>query len=177
MFQTSFSDHTAIFITDMIYVSAFMTQIFLMCVFGQELMSEYDLLSYQLFSSSWPEIVFASKYGDSKNCHKILTMFSVMLEADKNIMIGKVVPLHLKTFTSVRYSFCLNIFYFELCNLYMPSHSLHHEIFSIVIRFWMWLIDSLQYSNKYIGVIRIFQADSVSSKYETFYYYFAVHRC
>lgn len=118
-FQTSFADKTAMFITNIVYVCAFMAQIFLMCVFGQELVSEYNLLSNQFYNSSWSEIVLASKYDDSKNCHKILTIFSIMLQADKNILIGKVFPLHLKTFTSVSLSFCLKCFFLSFANLHV----------------------------------------------------------
>lgn len=99
--QTSFAEDPVVFITNISFVSAFLIQIFLMCMFGQEMVSEYDLLSYRLFSSSWPDILLASKYTDSKNCHKILVNFSEVLQQEKQLLIGKVFPLNLKTFTSV----------------------------------------------------------------------------
>lgn len=94
----------AMFLTNMVYVGGFLIQIFLMCTFGQELMSEYDLLSHRLFSSNWPEILAASKWNDPKNCHKVLVIFSEVLQQEQKIMIGKVFALNLKTFTSVSVS-------------------------------------------------------------------------
>lgn len=72
-------------------------------MFGQEIMSEYDQLSYQLYRSSWPAIIAASKQDDPKNCNKILIIFMDTLKHDKQIMIGKVFPLNLRTFTSVSF--------------------------------------------------------------------------
>lgn len=100
-FQTSFADNTAMFFTNLIYVVGFLIQIFLMCTFGQELISECDLLSYRFFSSNWPEILAASKWNDPKNCHKVLIIFSESLQQEQKIMIGKVFPLSLATFSSV----------------------------------------------------------------------------
>lgn len=91
------------FLTNIVFVSAFLMQIFLMCIFGQELMSEYDLLSYRLFNSNWLQILAASKWNDSKNCHKILIIFSEALQEEQKIMIGKVFPLNLRTFSSVSF--------------------------------------------------------------------------
>lgn len=79
----------------------FLFQIFLICMFGQEVMSEYDQLSHQLYSSNWLAIIAASKRNEPKSCHKILIMFMEMLKHDQQIMIGKVFPLNLRTFTSV----------------------------------------------------------------------------
>lgn len=83
------------------FIFVFLFQIFLMCMFGQELMSEFDRLSFQLYSSNWPAIIAATKRNEPKSCHKMLIIFMESLKEDKQIMIGKVFALNLKTFTSV----------------------------------------------------------------------------
>lgn len=80
-----------------------MIQIFLMCLFGQETMSEYDSLSNDLYGSDWPNMIAASNRNESKNCHLILIIFMETLKDETTVMIGKVFTLGLKTFTSVRY--------------------------------------------------------------------------
>lgn len=65
------------------------------------MISEYDLLSYRLFSSNWFEIITASKCTDLKKCHKILVIFTEVLEQEQKILVGKVFPLSLRTFSSV----------------------------------------------------------------------------
>lgn len=83
-------------------ISSFLIQIFLMCLFGQETISEYDSLSYSLYESDWPNIIAALNRKNSKNCHVILTMFMENLKCETKVTIGKVFTLALKTFSSVR---------------------------------------------------------------------------
>lgn len=83
-------------------ISIFLMQIFLMCTFGQQVMSENEQLMFQLYSSNWLEIIDATKRNDPKSCHKILIIFMETLKEDKQIMIGKVFPLIHETFTSVK---------------------------------------------------------------------------
>lgn len=83
------------------FVCVFLFQIFLMCMFGQELMTENDGLLFQLYSSSWPAIIAASQRDEPKSCHQMLIIFMETLKEDKQIMIGKVFPLNLRTFSSV----------------------------------------------------------------------------
>lgn len=56
-------------------ISIFLMQIFLMCAFGQEIMSEYEELPFRLYSSNWLEIIAASKRDEARSCHKILIIF------------------------------------------------------------------------------------------------------
>lgn len=79
-----------------------MLQIFLMCLFGQETISEYDSLSYQLYCCEWPEMIALFKRSEARNSQMIITIFMETLKRDSKIMIGKVFPLGLKTFTSVK---------------------------------------------------------------------------
>lgn len=74
-----------------------------MCLFGQETMSEFDTLSYRLYCSDWPEMIATLKRSQSKNCQMILTIFMETLNLDTKVMIGKVFPLSLPTFTSVSF--------------------------------------------------------------------------
>lgn len=72
-----------------------------MCMFGQGLMSEYDSLSQKLYNSDWPNMIAALSKGDPKNLHMILVFFMETLKRERKIMIGKMFPLSLSTFTSV----------------------------------------------------------------------------
>lgn len=83
-------------------LSSFLIQIFLMCMFGQETMSEYHSLSYGLYTSDWPTIIAASSRKHSNNCHVILIMFMENLKCETKVTIGKVFTLALKTFSSVK---------------------------------------------------------------------------
>lgn len=103
--QSSVSEELAIFVSSAFTVTSFLLQIFLMCSFGQETMSEYELISYQLWSSDWPDMIAILKRNESKNCQMLLTIFMEVLKRNNKIMIGKVFPLNLQTFTSV---ICLN---------------------------------------------------------------------
>lgn len=81
----------------------FLMQIFQMCFFGQEINSKYKLLSIQLYTSDWPEMLDASKRNTSHgNAMKIVIYFMMVLNRETNIMVGKVVPLNLETFSSVK---------------------------------------------------------------------------
>lgn len=83
-------------------LSSFLIQIFLMCLFGQETISEYDSLSDSLYKSDWPDIIAALNRKNGKNCHVILTMFMENLKYETKVTIGKVFTLALKTFSSVK---------------------------------------------------------------------------
>lgn len=83
-------------------LSSFLIQIFLMCAFGQETITEFNSLSYRLYCSDWPNIIAALNRKNSNNCHVILTMFMENLKYETKVTIGKVFTLALKTFSSVR---------------------------------------------------------------------------
>lgn len=101
--QATISDELALFVSTAFTVTSLSLQIFLMCLFGQETMSEYESLSFQLYSSDWPEMIAISKRNDSKNFQMILTVFMETLKRDNKVMVGKVFPLSLPTFTSVNF--------------------------------------------------------------------------
>lgn len=101
-FQASISEETVLFISTVFMVTSFMLQIFLMCLFGQETSSAYDFLSYELYCCDWPEMIALSNRRKLKNCEMIITIFMETLKRESQVMVGKVFPLSLKTFTSVK---------------------------------------------------------------------------
>lgn len=99
--QASVSEQPVLFASSCFTIISFLMQIFLMCFFGQQTMSEYDLLLHQLYSSDWPEMIFKLKKNQLQNVQNIFTFFMQNLKKDTQILVGKVFPLSLSTFTSV----------------------------------------------------------------------------
>lgn len=89
------------FLSTVFLLNSFLMQIFLMCQFGQETMSEYNSLSNDLFCSDWPGLI-ATKRSDPGNCQMILVFLMESLNRNTMIRIGKVFPLDLKMFSSVK---------------------------------------------------------------------------
>lgn len=82
-------------------IYGFLMQIFIICLFGQIICTEYDTLAHQLYSSDWPGSAEVLKRASSKNMNKIFIIFIEILKDDKAFMIAKVFPLNLITFKSV----------------------------------------------------------------------------
>lgn len=100
--QASISEQPILFVSSAFTIISFLMQIFLMCFFGQQTMSEYSLLLHQLYSSDWQENIFKLKGNQLQNARIVLTFFMQNLKKDTQILVGKVFPLSLSTFTSVR---------------------------------------------------------------------------
>lgn len=77
-------------------------QIGLMCAFGQGVMTEYDTLSQQLYNSDWPKMIASLNKNDPMNLRMILIFLMETLNRDQKFTIGKMLPLNLSTFTSVK---------------------------------------------------------------------------
>lgn len=124
------------FMSSCFLVISYLLQIFLMCLFGQQTMSEYSILPMQLYKSDWPEMISNLKLTNPKNMKMVLIIFMQTLIMDTQILIGKVFPLSLPTFTSVIVSLKINcilfgksfiqngIWYFldNNCGLSTPCH-------------------------------------------------------
>lgn len=76
-------------------------QICLMCFFGQRTISEYELLSYQLYSSDWPTVIAISKRKDTKMYQKMVIILMGTMKQETKFMIGKVFSLDMETFRKV----------------------------------------------------------------------------
>lgn len=94
-------DDTVLFVGNFVAVFAFLLQIFIVCVFGQTVISAYDPLCQQLFHCDWPKMIAASNQNNPKNMRSILIFLMEELKRERKIMIGKVFPLSLSTFSSV----------------------------------------------------------------------------
>lgn len=134
------------------FVCVFLFQIFLMCMFGQELMTENDALLFQLYSSNWPAVIAASKRDEPKSCHKMLIIFMETLKEDKQIMIGKVFPLNLKTFSSVSKRFyavnvvsILNVFIGNISIWLLDIEHVLPPVCNTQVNSWKQLLDPLRF--------------------------------
>lgn len=76
---------------------SFMMQIFLMCYFGQHVISESELLFMKFYESNWPGMI------GTKGSRNLILILMEMLQQELIIVIGKILTLSLKTFTSVRF--------------------------------------------------------------------------
>lgn len=85
--------------TAVLAVFIFLWQIFLICFFGQEAITEFSLLPLQLYSSNWPGMIVTFKRSNSKD----IIQFMMALNRENSIMIGKVFRLDLTTFNSVNH--------------------------------------------------------------------------
>lgn len=79
---------------------AFLTQIFLTCFFGQYVISQSSALSTKLYLSSWPDIIAVNGNNHNK-CRKFIIFLMEIFKKDSIIILGKLMPLSLATFTSV----------------------------------------------------------------------------
>lgn len=68
--------------------------IYIVMYLGNEIEIKSTLLSYSLFESNWIE--------QSKSCKKCMILLMEVLKRSKILVVGKLFPLNLKTFTSVR---------------------------------------------------------------------------
>ncbi|XP_037048439.1 odorant receptor 94b-like [Bradysia coprophila] len=76
-----------------IYIVCIVTQIFLPCFFGNEVIFTGSSLSNCAYSSEW--------YSFSLNYRKVLFVFLERLKRKSEIMAGKLFNLSLDTFTSI----------------------------------------------------------------------------
>lgn len=75
------------------FVMTMLTQIFLPCYFGNEILVKSELLSLSLYSSNWPE--------HSKVFRKLVLVYMVMLKQPKKLMVGVLFSLTLDSFLKV----------------------------------------------------------------------------
>lgn len=86
------------YIGNIFAMNAFLIQIFLPCYFGQEITSESDFLSTRMYSSNWLDLIGTEDNGDYG---KIMIIFMERLKRNNQVLIGKMFPLSLNTFTAV----------------------------------------------------------------------------
>lgn len=78
---------------------AFLLQIFLPCFFGHEVIAESEKLSTYIYSSNWVALIGSPTNG--REFSKILIFLMERLKYKREIVIAKLFPLSLTTFTSV----------------------------------------------------------------------------
>lgn len=106
--------------------------IFMIMFLGNEIKSSRDRLSYCLFESNWIE--------QSKSCKKCIIILTEVLKQPQELVIWKLYPLNLKTFTSVRLLFIdlksISFLFFYLKKLILLQIlNLAYSIFNILNRF------------------------------------------
>jgi len=71
----------------------FIADLFMITYFGNEIMLTSDRLSYSLFESNW--------YEQPQSTKKCILIFGEYLKQPQQLVIGKLYPLTLETFTRV----------------------------------------------------------------------------
>lgn len=84
------------------FIGSIVTQIFMLCYFGNEIIIKSNSLSMCIYNSNWTNF----------NLHyrKIMLVFMERLKKHSQVLVGKLFPLNLDTFTSVWYFFLLLCF-------------------------------------------------------------------
>lgn len=79
-----------------------MMQIFFMCAFGQQIITQSESLVTKFYHSDWPETISDDVGSDwNRKIRKISVIFMEVLNKERQIVIGVLFPLSLRTFTSV----------------------------------------------------------------------------
>lgn len=76
----------------------FIYDIFMITYFGNEIKLSSDRLSYCLFESNWMD--------QSDSCKKLVFAFAELVKQPHELVIGKLYPLNLETFTRVIFILC-----------------------------------------------------------------------
>ncbi|XP_037030722.1 odorant receptor 94a-like [Bradysia coprophila] len=80
-------------VTYLMILFYFISEIFMLTYFGNEIMLSYDQLSYCLFESDW--------FEQPESTKKCMIIFGEYLKKPLTLMIGKLYPLTLETFTKI----------------------------------------------------------------------------
>lgn len=86
---------TQVFLFTMFVVQ--MGQIYIPCYYGNEIMLQSNALINHIYFSNWTEMTQRSK--------RSIIIFMERLKRETQIIVGKLFPLNLETFTTVRLSF------------------------------------------------------------------------
>lgn len=80
----------------MMLLMALMTQIFLLCYFGNEVIIRSEQLMTHMFASNWPEIT-----KDNRPFKSTMIVFQERLKRKTQVLVALLFPFSLDTFTKV----------------------------------------------------------------------------
>lgn len=92
----------------MMLLMALMTQIFLLCYFGNEVIIRSEEISSHMFASNWPEITTKNKKFKST-----MIVFQERLKRKTQVLVALLFPFSLDTFSKVIYECIQQIFFFK----------------------------------------------------------------
>ncbi len=95
-FIQNFSDDVIIQAYYYVVIIYFLFDTFIVMLLGNKIMESSDRLSYCLFESDW--------ISQSPKCKKCIVIMAEVLKKSQEIIICKLYPLNLQTFTSVSYT-------------------------------------------------------------------------
>lgn len=81
--HSSFSENTFAYLSTILALAVFPLQIFLVCYFGQKIITKHELLAIKLYESDWIDMITDKFY------RKTFLIFMEMLKQDSVIFIGK----------------------------------------------------------------------------------------
>lgn len=90
----------------MMLLMALMTQIFLLCYFGNEVIIRSEEISSNMFASNWPEITTKNKKFKST-----MIVFQERLKRKTQVLVALLFPFSLDTFSKVIYECIQQIFF------------------------------------------------------------------
>lgn len=128
MFQNGLNDSPFNLFANIFGLKIFLVQIFFLCISGQRVSTQCDLLSSKLYEANFLDIIRFPKL------RKIYIIFMAATQEECTFFVGKILPLNLETFSSV-----CSAFDFFL-NKSFPMVSIFNCVFCIDYEFGISLI-------------------------------------